>query len=256
MTFEELKQIADSVGERQGWDFSRMQVDCDPMPWDYLEVAARYLRPTDRVLDVGTGGGEKFIQLASHFGEGIGIDFDPEMIAAAQRNLPRDTPIQFEQMSTDSLSFEDHSFDVVLNRQAPMAADEIARVLKPEGYFITQQIGSSNMRNILMEFGWDLAALPQAKGVQTYIDAFESHDCVVVGQATYDVRYFVRDVESLVFWLKAILHYSATGFPETFDIQKHWQVIDRIVSKYQTPRGIETNEHRELLIVQKRSRSF
>src|SRR4051812_1687261 len=151
MTFEELKRIADSVGERQGWDFSRMQVDCDPMPWDYLEVVTRYLKPTDRVLDVGTGGGEKFIQLSAHFGEGVGIDLDSEMVAAAQRNLPQAAPIHFEQMSINALAFEDHHFDVVLNRQAPIAADEIARVLKPEGYFITQQIGAFNMQNILVE---------------------------------------------------------------------------------------------------------
>ena len=40
--------------------------------------------------------------------------------------------------------------------------------------------------------------------------------------------------------------------PEAFDIEKHWQVVDRIISRYQTPRGIETNERREFLIVQKR----
>ena len=52
MTFEELKRIAASVGERQGWDFSRVRDACDPVPWDYVKVARRYLRPSDRVLDV------------------------------------------------------------------------------------------------------------------------------------------------------------------------------------------------------------
>ncbi len=250
MNFEELKRIAESVGEREGWDFSRMQADCDPVPWDYMEVAARYLKPTDCVLDVGTGGGEKFMQLASHFREGIGIDHEAEMVATARRNLPPGIRVTFEQMSIDSLLFEDHRFDVVLNRQAPISGDEIARVLRVNGYFVTQQIGPLNMQNILEEFGWDITTLPQSRGIQSYIEVFKTHGCVVIAQAEYDVRYFVRDIESLVFWLKAILHYSATGFPETFDIEKHWQVIDRIVSKYQTPRGIETNEHRQLLIVQ------
>jgi SAM-dependent methyltransferase len=227
-----------------------MQVDCDPVPWDYLEVATRYLKATDRVLDVGTGGGEKFLQLASYFREGVGIDLEADMVAAARHHLPQASRVTFEQMSIDSLSFEDRSFDVVLNRQAPISAAEIARVLKVNGYFITQQIGSFNMQNILEEFGWDIATLPQSKGLQDSIKAFKTHGCVVVAQAEYNVRYFVRDVESLIFWLKAILHTSATGFPETFDIQKHWQVIDRIIHKYQTPRGIETNEHRQLLIVQ------
>ena len=61
MTLKELKRIAASVGERQGWDFSRVRDERDPVPWDYLDVVRNYLRPSDRVLDVGTGGGEKFL---------------------------------------------------------------------------------------------------------------------------------------------------------------------------------------------------
>lgn len=56
MSYEELKAIADSVGELHGWDFSRMRTDRDPMPWDYAEIVRGYLRPTDHVLDIATGG--------------------------------------------------------------------------------------------------------------------------------------------------------------------------------------------------------
>ena len=64
-------------------------------------------------------------------------------------------------------------------------------------------------------------------------------------KAEYDVQYWFRDVESLVFWLKA------APLPEPFDTEKHWQGVNRIIEQYSTPLGIETNEHRELLIVQK-----
>jgi len=46
MTLEELKRIAASVGERQGWDFSRVRDERDPVPWDYIDVVRRYLRPS------------------------------------------------------------------------------------------------------------------------------------------------------------------------------------------------------------------
>ncbi len=251
MNFEDYKRIADSASERQGWDFSRMKVDCDPVPWDYKQVAARYLKPTDQVLDVGTGGGETFLQLAPHVHSGIGIDLEAEMVATARRNLGQTTNVRFEQMSIDTLRFENERFDVVLNRQAPISEAEITRVLKVNGYFITQQIGRWNMQNILEAFGWDMAHLPQAKGIETYAESFKAHGCVVVAQGEYNVPYFVSDIESLIFWLKAILHRTATGFPETFDIERHWPVIDHLISTYQTPRGIATNEHRQLLVVQK-----
>jgi hypothetical protein len=52
MKLDELKRIAASVGEREGWDFARVRDAREPVPWDYLDVVVRYLRPTDRVLDV------------------------------------------------------------------------------------------------------------------------------------------------------------------------------------------------------------
>ena len=43
---------------------------------------------TEKVLDVGTVGGEKLVQLADAFGSATGIDIDPEMVETARQNLP------------------------------------------------------------------------------------------------------------------------------------------------------------------------
>jgi hypothetical protein len=76
---------------------------------------------------------------------------------------------------------------------------------------------------------------------------FQEAGCRVVARGEYDVRYWFLDVESFVFWLKA------APLPDVFDVEKHWQSVDEVLRAYRTPKGIETNEHRELLIVQKRS---
>lgn len=62
---------------------------------------------------------------------------------------------------------------------------------------------------------------------------------------SYDVSYWFCNVESFVFWLKAV------PLPEDFDISKHWREVGRIITEYSTSKGIETNEHRELIIVRK-----
>jgi hypothetical protein len=36
-----------------------------------------------------------------------------------------------------------------------------------------------------------------------------------------------------------------------FDPERDWRHVREIITRYSTPRGIETNEHRELLVVRK-----
>jgi SAM-dependent methyltransferase len=251
MTFEELKCIAASVGERQGWDFSQVRDARDPVPWDYVEVVRCYLRPSDRVLDVGTGGGERFLSLAPHFGAGVGVDISEEMIETALENGAASPAanVSFEIMSGHALQFPDAEFDVVLNRHCTVCVEESYRVLRSGGYFITQQVGGGNTRNICTLFscgpggerGWDT----EEQDVVSLARDFEQLGCRVICTAEYDVGYWFLDVESLIFWHKAI------PIPEDFDIETHWRQIDQIIVDYSAPRGIETNEHRQLLIVQK-----
>jgi len=239
--------VAESVGERSGWDFSRVRDEREPVPWDYGEVVRRYLRPDDRVLDIGTGGGEQFLELATSFGRGIGIDFDPGMIRVARENADAKSAshVCFETMDTRHLRFPDASFDVVLNRHAPTVVAEIVRVLRPGGVFITQQVGRRNTENIHSVFGFD----PTAEWPEDFHDVharartFSEVGCEVMTHGEYDVGYRFLDVESLVFWLKAV--------PMPFDPELDWRRVREIVARCSNPRGIETNEHRELLIVRK-----
>jgi SAM-dependent methyltransferase len=249
MTLDELNRIAASVGERQGWDFSRVRDGRDPVPWDYVDVVRNYLRPSDRVLDVGTGGGEKFLSLAPYFGSGIGIDISPEMIETARHNrtATQVENVSFEVMKAETLQFAETEFDVVLNRHSDVAVGEVVRVLRPGGYFITQSVGHRNTANILAAFGWTPASFGDDwwSPASEMAGQFRQYGCHIRALAEYDVPYWFCDVESLVFWLKAV------PLPEDFEVERHWQSVNRILEECRTERGIETNEHRELLIVQK-----
>jgi SAM-dependent methyltransferase len=72
----------------RGWDFSAVRDERDPVPWDYQDVGRRYLRPRCRVLDIGTGGGERFLELVPLIGAGTGIDASPDMVATARAGTP------------------------------------------------------------------------------------------------------------------------------------------------------------------------
>ena len=86
ITLDELKQIVDANGKMDGWHFPRIRLEYDLVPWDYVQVLRLQIKPSDWVLDIGTGGGEIFFSLAPYFGEGVGIDHNPAMIETARRN--------------------------------------------------------------------------------------------------------------------------------------------------------------------------
>ncbi len=249
LTLAELKRIARANGELDGWDFSRLHLERAPVLWEYVDVVRSYLKPADRVLDIGTGGGEIFFSLAPFFREGIGVDHNPAMVETAQRNKAAMSidNISLLRMEGDDLRFDAEEFDLVLQRHSRVYASEIVRVLRPGGYFITQTVGKRSSLNLLDAFGWTPASFGPDwwQPVAGLADQFRLQDCHIIAQAEYDVPYWFKDVESFMFWLMAV------PWPEPIELDKHWQNINRILETCQTERGIETNEHRGLLIAQK-----
>jgi len=247
-SYERLRGIAAEVGERTGWDFSRMRTEREPVPWDYLEVASRYITLKDTVLDIGTGGGEKLLALTRHFDTAVGVDPDPDMVRAARKNGSAYPNVVFTEMGAEELGFPDASFDVVLTRHAPIHVPEVVRVLKPGGHFVTQGVGANNMASIRQAFETG-SNTQYDEDHRTRLDAFAERGCRIVATGAYDVRYWVKDIQSLIFWFKAIA--GANEVPEGFSIDRDWQTVQRIIAAHGTPNGVLTNEHRTLLVVHK-----
>jgi SAM-dependent methyltransferase len=217
-----------------------MNVLVQPVPWDYHDVALRYLRPSDVVLDVGTGGGEKLRDLAPSFGHGLGIDADPEMVRLARQN-PAAANLSFR-VCTDRLESVPEAFDVILDRHAPFDLTAIAAHLRPGGYFITQQVGERNMACVKAALGQ--LPSPPPIGRQAIADS----GLQPLAFMEYDVEYVVRDIESLVFWLNALdpAHADVDG-PSALASAA---ILNRVLAGNVDERGFVTNEHRYLAIAQ------
>lgn len=250
MKFKELKQIYESTGKREGWDFSKINYTREAVPWKYSNVVQNYLKPTSYILDIGTGGGERFIEFSSFFKKGVGIDIAPDMIQKAKENIPAylEGKISFLVMSAEKLKFPNNTFDIVLNRHAPLYPKEIIKVLKPAGFFITEQVGSKNTQNICNIFGCGVGGeyeIDPQQNIDKIINVFKSNGCKIIDYKEYNVKYWFSDIESLIFWLKGI------PIPEDFCIEKHWRKVNRIINKYHNSKGIKTNEHRQILVVER-----
>jgi hypothetical protein len=238
----ELDDLLASAQPRTGWDFSRMQTLRAPVPWDYGDVVARYLGPSDDVLDVGTGDGRQFASLTGKFRRGLGIDTDPEMIrlAAQEHSGPS---LEFR-VGSARLEGVTTSFPVIINRHSVLELDAVAAHLKPGGYFITQQVGERNMACVRQALGQP-AGLPVISA-----QALAGAGLRVAAFCEYDVEYVVRDIESLVFWLNALdlAHADLDGSGALASAATFSKVLAGNVDQ----RGFVTNEHRYLAIGQAR----
>jgi SAM-dependent methyltransferase len=109
-----------------------------------IALVDRYLDPSVRTLDAGTGGGRIPRALrARGFSALTGFDFAPELVAAARAADPADA-IRFDVADATDLPYEDGSFGQALYLQQVVctiedesgrraALTEAARVLRPGG---------------------------------------------------------------------------------------------------------------------------
>ena len=239
----ELRLIAAQVGSRKGWDFSRMNTSHPPTPWDYGSVVRSHLRPTDSVIDLGTGGGERLLEFRYDARLLVGVDIDVEMIRRAETNSASAGAKNVHFRVGTGPEVNGH-FDVVINRHAPFEPEAIRELLPVDGTFITQQVGEHNMANVKTAFH---VAAPQEPVVRP--EMFTKIGFSIIRFDEYDVDYAIHDVESLIFWLQAldIAHSDFTGF----DPERDAQAINDLLSTSLDAEGLITNEHRYLLVAKK-----
>ena len=128
-----------------GWTLGVEAKHLDPAaPWDYEAIARELASHARRVLDLGTGGGERLA--------GIIVGLSARTVATEEWhvNAPvaarRLRPLGADVLHCSSLQLplRDASFDLVLDRHEALDPVEVARVLAPGGAVVTQQCGPDN----------------------------------------------------------------------------------------------------------------
>lgn len=198
-----------------GWDFShiegRYDTAEDTLPWDMTEVIRKYLRPGHRLLDIDTGGGEYLLSLGHPYEKTSATEGYPPNVALCKKTLG-ELGIDFHPMTDYAhMPFEDDSFDVIINRHGDYSDDEIYRVLKKGGIFITQQVGCKNDRELVE------LLLPEAQ------PAFGEHDLAYCMQRIKNAGFTVlesgeefRPIEfydtGALVWFARIIEWEFIGF--------------------------------------------
>ncbi|MFC7527844.1 methyltransferase [Actinoplanes sp. GCM10030250] len=183
-----------------GWEFAWLDglaVASEPS-WSYPEMARPLLRRAFSLLDLDTGGGELLAELSPLPPHTVAVESWSRNTPAARERL---TPFGVSVLT--ELPAGENEFDLVLSRHGRLPAPDIARLLKPGGTLLTQQVGSDDLADLNSALGappphprrWDaevaVRAL-EAAGLRV-TDVREEHPAAVF-----------RDISSVVHQLRTV----------------------------------------------------
>lgn len=156
---QELQRWREAFAEQPtGWDLSALTgYREEEPPWRWRTLVENLAPMADSVLDLVTGRGEVLASLADVLPEGTtATEGRVSHLSVARERL---TPLGIEVHEHDPeaagsrLPFADRAFGLVLNRHGAFDATEVARLLRPGGTFLTQQVGGDDGREIRELFG-------------------------------------------------------------------------------------------------------
>ena len=229
-----------------GWQLEEFDpAPLEPGPsWSYERRAAALLRDAESVVDLGTGGGERFEALCGSFnGRAVATEsWSVNVPVAAARLRPRG--ILVVRCSSLRLPFHDASTEVVLSRHEELDPGEIDRVLSPDGSVLTQQIGRNRWRELRpffprMQDAGDL--------FQRYKDGFEGSRLTVVEARSHDWRAAYRGLGDIVF----LLCVAPWEIPDFDPLGADLPALIAAVESLSTDRGIALTESRFVIEARK-----
>ncbi len=143
LAVSQLRPYIERARGFSGWTFTDVNVrHLDPRaPWDYVAIARDHASRARSIVDLGTGGGERFAEITAGLNARLVAteEWDVNVRVATDRLRP----LGIDVLGADStrLPFRDASFDLVLDRHEALDPAECARVATSGGFVITQQVG-------------------------------------------------------------------------------------------------------------------
>ena len=115
-----------------------------------IRALVREQLPATAFLDAGCGDGRYFAALAGELPERVaGVDISERILETARQQAPAGAELR--QANLEQLPFDDGAFDLVLSTQViehvldpPLAAAELARVLRPGGVLVLSTDNAHN----------------------------------------------------------------------------------------------------------------
>lgn len=245
----ETWKAEEAIAHIHGWDFSHIDgryTEETDLPWDYREEILRQLKPEMKILDMDTGGGEFLLSLGHPLKNTAATEaYGPNVELCRETLLP--LGIEFREADGKGLlPFSEGSFDMVLNRHGDFNAEEIFRVLKPGGLFVTEQVGAENDRELVeLLLGYFPMPFPE-QYLELTMEKFQKAGFQIgAGQECYrPIKFY--DVGALI-WFARIIEWEFPGF----SVETHMEKLIKAQEILEREGAIAGSIHRFLLTAQK-----
>lgn len=142
--------------EVKDWDFSMFEIETDSLTnWDLYEELNKVSNKNSKILDLGTGGGEKVLEFFPECTEILGTDLSKEMIKTANKNLKKSgrRNITFRIMDNLKMNVPKNYYDIVVARNTVTDPKQIYECLKPGGYLLVHGVDKADCWNLKLLFG-------------------------------------------------------------------------------------------------------
>jgi len=243
-TVDQLRELYYKADQLSGWDFSDLSYVVEGKLWDFSTEFNKRVRSSDVVLDIGTGGGERAIEIAPAVLLLVGIDRAAEMVETARENLSssRRRNVRFFKMRAEDLQFPRGFFDLVSSRHCTFDGTEVARVLAKGGLFFTQQVGVGDKDNVKTVFGRGQLFDREEGGLRKdCLKDLRDAGFKELKWREYDAKEYYESVEDIVFLLK---HTPIIQDPPFGEKKGDFHKLSRFIQIYDTKKGIVTNSKR------------
>ncbi len=211
-TFEEL--LAEGEAEPvEGWDFSWFEGRAteERPPWGYARLIGARMAEAQAGLDIQTGGGEVLATIPQPPPVLAATESWPPNVALARRRLAPLGGTVAEVADDADLPFDDESFDLVVSRHPVLTVwPEVARVLRPGGSYLSQQIGAGTNHE-LVEAMMGPRPVGQARSTRRAVAEAEAAGLVVTDLREQTLRVEFNDVGAVVYFLRKVL-WTVPGF--------------------------------------------
>lgn len=125
------------------WDFDMFEIESETLTnWDFYEILKKISNKNSKILDLGTGGGEKVTKYFPECEEILGTDYLEEMIETANKNLKTSgrKNISFRVMDNLKMDVPENYFDIVVARHTTIDPKQIYKCLKKGGYLLIRGV--------------------------------------------------------------------------------------------------------------------